>query len=67
MMQSKKLEGLREVLPLAADDKEVIAVACELILTLREDISALQSEVDVLKQTPLPVPSKKKRKRRWLF
>jgi hypothetical protein len=67
MMQSKKLEGLREVLPLDADDKEVIAVTCELILTLREDISALQNEVDVLKQTPSSIPPKKKRKRRWLF
>ncbi len=65
-MQSKKLEGLREVLPLDADDKEVLTVACDLILTLREDISGLQNEVDVLKQTPLPAPAKK-RKRRWLF
>ena len=66
-MQSKKLEELREVLPLNEDDKEVITVAAELIRALRYDVVELQKEVDVLKQTPpssLPV---KKRKRRWLF
>tara|TARA_Y100000356_G_scaffold125429_1_gene122349 strand:+ start:357 stop:557 length:201 start_codon:yes stop_codon:yes gene_type:complete len=66
-MQSKKLEELREVLPLNEDDKEVISVAAELIRTLREDIVQLQKEVDVLKQTPPSTPPPKKRKRRWLF
>ena len=68
-MQSKKLEELREVLPLDEDDKEVISVAAEVIRVLREDVSALQNEIDVLKQTPSPSPStpKKKKRRRWLF
>ena len=67
-MQSKKLEELREVLPLYEDDKEVISVAAEVIRVLREDIAQLQNEIDVLKQTPLPAPSAvKKKKRRWLF
>ena len=56
MGQSKKLEELREVLPLNEDDKEVISVAAELIRTLREDIVQLQKEVDVLKQTPPSTP-----------
>ena len=55
-MQSKKLEELREVLPLDEDDKEVISVAAEVIRVLREDISQLQNEIDVLKQTPAPSP-----------
>ena len=49
-MQSKKLEELREVLPLNEDDKEVITVAAELIRALRNDVVELQKEVDVLKQ-----------------
>ena len=55
-MQSKKLEELREVLPLDEDDKEVISVAAEVIRVLREDVSQLQNEIDVLKQTPAPSP-----------
>ena len=46
-MQSKKLEELREVLPLDEDDKEVISVAAEVIRVLREDVSQLQNEIDV--------------------
>ena len=63
-MQSKKLEELREVLPLDEDDKEVISVAAEVIRVLREDVSQLQNEIDVLKQTPAPSPVVKKKKRR---
>ena len=66
-MQSKKLEELREVLPLNEDDKEVISVAAELIRALRDDVVRLQKEVDVLKQTPPSSSPVKKRKRRWLF
>ena len=66
-MLSKKLEELREVLPLDEDDKEVISVAAEVIRVLREDVSQLQNEIDVLKQTPAPSPVVKKKKRRWLF
>ena len=49
-MQSKKLEELREVLPLDEDDKEVISVAAEVIRVLREDVSQHQKEIDVLKK-----------------
>ena len=68
-MQSKKLEELRVVLPLNEEDKEVILVAAELIRTLREDVAALQNEIDAMGQVnlePSPVPVAKKR-RRWLF
>jgi|TARA_R110000824_G_scaffold102589_2_gene244066 hypothetical protein len=68
-MQSKKLEELRAVLPLNEDDKEVLLVAAELIRTLREDVAALQNEIDAMGQVnlePSPVPVAKKR-RRWLF
>ena len=47
--------------------KEVISVAAEVIRVLREDVSQLQNEIDVLKQTPAPSPVVKKKKRRWLF
>ena len=66
-MQSKKLEELREVLPLDEDDKEVISVAAEVIRVLREDVSQLQNEIDVLKQTPAPSTVVNKKKRRGLF
>ena len=66
-MQSKKLEELRVVLPLDEDDKEVILVAVDLIRTLRGDIAELQSEVDMLRQTPIPSAPVVKKRRRWLF
>ncbi len=71
-MQSKKLEELRDVLPLIDDDKIVIATAAETILGLREEVASLQNAIDVLKQSPpepdLSTPKRLlRRRRRWLF
>ena len=67
-MQSKKLEELRDVLPLMEDDKVVIAIAAETIRGLREEVASLQNAIDVLKQTPPEnTATRPKRRRRWLF